>query len=157
MKNHVWRPFAVAIAAIAILLLARAKMVPADFGVHGKSFTYSFYRLGAISDWKAMKVHYKGRKYCQECHEEKYKAIMASPHKIIQCENCHGPAVDHPDNPETLPIDTSRGLCLRCHTGLPYNLSNRADLPAINPDTHNPGKDCVNCHNPHNPTLEDMK
>ncbi len=156
MKNHVWRPFAVAIAAIALLLLARSQMVPDDFGVHGKSFTYNYYRKSAVQDWRDIKVKYKGRKYCQECHEENYDSIMSSPHKVIQCENCHGPAIDHPDNPETLTIDKRRELCLRCHAALPYNLSNRADLPGIDPGTHNPEQNCVECHNPHNPNLEDM-
>ncbi len=156
MKNHAWRPFAVAIVAIALLLFARAKMVPADFGVHGKSFTYNFYRQSAIHDWQDFKVKYKGSKYCEECHEENYSSIMSSPHQIIQCENCHGPAIDHPDNPEALEINKNRSLCLRCHTGLPYPLSNRNDLPAIDPDLHNPGQECVECHNPHNPSLEDM-
>jgi len=157
MKNYAWRPFAVAIAAIALLLLARAQLVPADFGIHGKTFTYNFYRKSDINDWKAITVKYKGRNYCNQCHDEKFKEIMASPHKIIQCENCHGPALGHPDNPETLPIDKTRALCLRCHASLPYSLSNREDLPAIDPDTHNPGQNCVECHNPHNPSLEDMK
>ena len=156
MKNHAWRPFAVAIAAIALLLLARAQIVPADFGINGKSFTYNFYRKSDIKDWKAITVKYKGREYCNECHEEKFKEIMASLHKVIQCENCHGPALGHPDNPETLPIDKTRALCIRCHANLPYPLSNRADLPAIDPDTHNPDQNCVECHNPHNPNLEDM-
>jgi len=73
MKNHAWRPFAVAIAAIALLLLARAQIVPADFGINGKSFTYNFYRKSDIKDWKAITVKYKGREYCNECHEEKLR------------------------------------------------------------------------------------
>jgi hypothetical protein len=35
-------------------------------------------------------------------------------------------------------------------------LSNRGDIPGIDPETHNPGTNCVECHNPHNPSLEDM-
>jgi len=154
--NHVWRPFAVALAGIAVLLIARAFYVPSDFGVHGRNFTYGFHRLGNINDWKNFKVKYRGREYCKGCHADKVKTILASPHQPIQCENCHGPAIDHPKDKTDLSITGSRALCLRCHAGLPYPQSNRNDLPAVDPDTHNPGENCVECHNPHNPSLEDM-
>ena len=157
MKNHAIRPLLVAIAAIALLLTVRSVVVPKDFGINGRNFTYGFHRKGNIQDWKNFKVKYKGREYCNECHDENYETIMASPHQIIQCENCHGPAVDHPDNPESLTIDRSRALCLRCHAHLAYPLSNRSDIPGIEPDEHNPGQNCVECHNPHNPNLEDME
>jgi ribosomal protein L37AE/L43A len=156
MKNHVLRPLWLVLAGIAALLVVRYFMVPADFGVHGRNFTYGFHRLGSIDDWKNFKVKHRGKEYCQECHEEKVEEILASPHSIIQCENCHGAAVDHPDNPETLPIDTSRLLCLRCHAYLPYPQSNRADMPSVDPEEHNTDENCVECHNPHNPSLEDM-
>jgi len=156
MRNHAIRPLLVAIAAVALLLTVRSVVVPSDFGVNGRNFTYGFHRKGSIDDWKSFKVKYKGRQYCQECHDDKTEEIMASPHKIIQCENCHGPAVDHPDEPETLPIDRSRQLCLRCHAHLAYPQSNRNNMPAIEPDEHNPGESCSECHNPHNPNLEEM-
>ncbi|MBU0479950.1 MAG: cytochrome c3 family protein [Proteobacteria bacterium] len=156
MKNHVLRPLWVVIAAVGLLLLVRAYMVPDDFGVHGSGFTYGFHRLGNIDDWKAEKVQYKGKEYCAECHEENVAANNASKHNIIQCENCHGPAMDHPDNPEKLEIDRSRDLCLRCHALLPYPDSARGRLKGINPQDHNPDSPCAECHNPHKPALEDM-
>ena len=157
MKNHVLRPLWVTLAAVALLLVVRHFMVPKDFGIEkGGTFTYNFHRESNIDEWKNFKVKYRGREYCQECHEENVEAILASPHAPIQCENCHGPAIDHPDDPEALIINTSRSLCLRCHTYLPYPTSHRADLPGIDPDEHNPGEDCVDCHNPHNPDLENM-
>ena len=151
MKNHVLRPLWVAIGFVALILLVRHFMVPDDFGVHGRNFTYGFYRLGAVADWKAFPVKYRGQAGCVECHEENVVAHEQGPHRIIQCENCHGPALAHPDQPEVLAIDRNRELCLRCHAGLPYPTSQRADLPAIDPDEHNPGTPCVECHNPHNP------
>jgi len=156
MKNHAWRPLFVAIGAVALLLIVRANVVPSDFGVNGRNFTYGFHRKGNIDEWKQFKIKYQGKEYCRECHEEKVVENLSSPHRIIQCENCHGPAVDHPDDPETLPIETSRLLCLRCHAFLPYPQSNRADMPAVDPNEHNPGEPCINCHNPHHPNLEEM-
>ncbi len=156
MKNHVLRPLFVAIAAVALLLTARHYYVPDDFGVNGKNFTFGYYRADNVNDWKAFPVKYKGSQYCAECHEEETENIMASQHQIIQCENCHGPALSHPDDPEALPINRSRELCLRCHAKLPYPNTDRGELPGIDPAKHNPGAECSECHNPHNPSLEDM-
>jgi hypothetical protein len=112
---------------------------------------YGWHRESNEEDWKKIKVKYQGKEYCKDCHTEKYTKNMASKHKIIQCENCHGPAIDHPDDPPKLAIDKSRELCLRCHFPLPYPSSGRAKLKSIDPDKHNPGMECSTCHNPHNP------
>ncbi len=156
MKNHVLRPLMVAIAAIALLLTVRSFMVPDDFGVNGRNFTFGYHRASNIDEWKAFPVKYKGKEYCAECHEEQYESNMASKHQAISCENCHGPALNHPDDPETLTIDKSRDLCIRCHAALPYPNSNRGSLPGIDPMEHNPESECSECHNPHKPSLEDM-
>ncbi len=74
----------------------------------------------------------------------------------IQCENCHGPAIDHPENPETLSIEGTRLLCLRCHAYLPYPQSDRSVMPAVDPEEHNPEGLCHECHNPHHPNLEEL-
>lgn len=157
MRNHVLRPLFAAMALVALILTARQLMVPSDFGVHGKSFTYNYYRADSVTDWKNFPVSYKGRAYCEECHDENTASNASSKHAIIQCENCHGPAMDHPDDPETLTINRSRDLCLRCHASLPYPGSLRGEIVSIEPEDHNPGEECVQCHNPHNPNLEDME
>ena len=94
--------------------------------------------------------------YCKGCHEDKVTSLQSSPHTIIPCEDCHGPAMDHPDNPPKLTIDKSREMCLRCHAFLPYPTSGRAVINGIDPEKHNPGVECVSCHNPHNP-MEGLK
>jgi hypothetical protein len=156
MKNHVLRPLWVVLAAIALILVVRHFMVPDDFGVHGESFTYNFHRLSNIDEWNAFPLKYKDRAYCNECHEDKFQENQASAHGIVQCENCHGAALDHPDDPEALEIDRSRDLCLRCHTALAYPGSQRNDIPGIDPEMHNTDDKCSECHNPHNPDLEQM-
>lgn len=156
MKNHVLRPLWVVIAVIVIFLAARHFMVPDDFKVNGASFTYGFHRAGSIDDWKSVPMKYHGKVLCDECHPDKVEENGGSLHRMIECENCHGPALDHPDAPETLAIDRSRDLCLRCHAALPYPTSQRADIPGIDPLDHNNGSECCECHNPHNPSLEEM-
>jgi predicted CXXCH cytochrome family protein len=154
MKNHVLRPLWLVLAGIALLLVARHFMVPDDFGVNGQNFTYGFHRLGSVADWENFPAKYKNREYCNECHEENGAENSTSRHRQIQCENCHGPAYNHPDEPEKLVVDRGRELCLRCHELLPYPGSLRGELQGIVPERHNPDGLCVDCHNPHHPDQE---
>lgn len=114
---------------------------------------YGWHRRGNEDDWKAFKVKYKTAEYCKDCHTANYEALRQSPHAVIQCENCHGPALDHPSEPARLTIDRSREQCLRCHFPLPYPTSARADIRGVDPALHNPGIECALCHNPHRPNL----
>jgi hypothetical protein len=156
MKNHVLRPLWVVLALIGITLIARAIIVPADFGIHEKGYTYGWYRKGNEEDWKSVKIKYQTREYCKDCHAGHYKRVVSSRHAKVQCENCHSPAIDHPEKPEKLNIDRSRELCLRCHAYMPYRPVKYAELRTgtitlkmQDPDTHNPGMECVSCHSAH--------
>lgn len=153
MKSHIFRPLWVVFSLIALGLIARQFVVPSDFGVGERGFMYSFHRKGNEEEWKAFKVKYQSKEYCKECHPDKYENNMASKHRIIECENCHGPAIDHPENPEKLTIDKSRTLCLRCHSYLPYEESLRSKIKGFVPEEHNPDTECAMCHDPHKPDL----
>ncbi len=157
MKSHVFRPLVIIVGIVCIALIFRLFYVPKDFGIHGRGYMYGWYRKGNIEDWKNIKVKYQGTEYCKDCHSDKYESIMTTPHAIIPCEDCHGPAIEHPSEPPKLTVDKSRGLCLRCHSVLPYPTSGRANIRGVNPDTHNPDIECVMCHNPHKPSLEGLK
>lgn len=157
MKNHVLRPLIVFIGIIILILLVRMILVPKDFGVYERGYMYGWHRHGNEEDWKNIKVKYQGKEYCKDCHADKYDSINKTPHKIIQCENCHGPAIDHPSNPPKLSIDRSRAQCLRCHFPLPYTSSGRAKIRGIDPEKHNPDVECCMCHNPHMPNLEGLR
>jgi hypothetical protein len=155
MKHHVLRPLWLAIGIVAVVLIARHFMVPADFGVHGESFTYNYYRLSNVQEWKDFPVKYQGQARCARCHEENAAEHAASKHAMIECENCHGPGVGHPKQVKTLPIDGSRESCLRCHEYLPYPSSQRMALPAVVGEKHKPRRECRACHNPHHPDREE--
>jgi predicted CXXCH cytochrome family protein len=158
MKSHVWRPLYLAIALVILILVAREFFVPKDFGIWERGYMYGFHNKDNETWWKNFKVKYKfDNEYCKECHSDKYESIMKTPHAIIKCENCHGPALNHPTDPPKLTVDKRRELCLRCHYYLPYPTSGRANIMGIDPAKHNPGIECVMCHNPHNPTLEGLK
>ena len=157
MSNHVFRPLLVVIGLVVIVLVIRPFYVPKDFGVHERGYMYGWYRNSNIEDWKKVTVKYQGKEYCTTCHPDKTESIDRTPHAIIQCENCHGPALEHPSDPPKLAVDRSREQCLRCHAKLVYPSSGRAQIKGIDPDKHNPDVECVMCHNPHKPSLEGLK
>jgi Cytochrome c554 and c-prime len=157
MNSYIWRPLYVLIVLVVLVFIVRHFLVPGDFGIGEQGYMYGWHRNSNAEEWKAFKVKYRSEEYCKDCHSDKYSSIMQTPHAIIQCENCHGPAVDHPSDPPKLSIDRSREQCLRCHFPLPYPTSGRSNIRGIDPDKHNPGIECVMCHNPHKPTLEGMK
>jgi len=146
---HVLRPLYVVLTMVAIVLIARTLFVPDDFGIHERGYMYGWYRQANVEEWKAVKVKYQGKEICAACHSQIAQKNLSSPHRIIECENCHGPAVGHPLDPPKLTIDKTRGLCLRCHASLPYPTSQRSEIKGIDPDRHNTGLPCGLCHNPH--------
>ncbi|PLX97996.1 MAG: cytochrome C [Desulfuromonas sp.] len=156
MKNHVWRPLFVVIGLVAGILAFRAVYVPDDFSAQERGYTFGFHRLSNEQEWKDYPAKYKDSDYCHECHDDKVAELESAHHAAIPCENCHGAAIDHPDTPERLNIDRSRDLCIRCHSALFMPSSGRNDIPGIDPASHNSGEQCVDCHNPHNPSLEEM-
>ena len=158
MKSHVWRPLFVVIGIVILILIARQFLVPKDFGIHERGYMYGWYEKSNEEYWKTgIAVKYKSAEYCKDCHSDKYSMIMQTPHAIIQCENCHGPAMEHPSDPPKLAIDKSRAQCLRCHFPLPYPTSGRANIRGIDPEKHNPDVECSMCHNPHKPKIGGMK
>lgn len=157
MKSHVFRPLFVVIGLVVIILIARLFIVPDDFKVWERGYMYGWHRKANEEEWKAFKAKYKfNSEYCKTCHAEQYDKLIYSPHSIINCENCHGPALEHPSNPSRLHIDRSRQQCLRCHCRLAYPTSNRKNIKGIDPNAHNPDIECSMCHNPHNPDLRSL-
>ena len=150
----------VILGMIGIVPLARSIIAPSFEAVDG-DMRYQWHRVANEQEWKDVQVKYKGREYCGECHDDQYEKTAASRHARVQCENCHGAAFDHPDDPEMLEIDRSRHLCLRCHAKLPYRPRVYAGLeegpiPFMmqDPEEHNPDEDCVDCHDAHEASVE---
>lgn len=135
--------------------VARSVVVPSFKAVKG-DYTYQWHRVANEAEQKSLQVKYQGRDYCEACHPENYQKIKASKHAMVQCENCHGPAIEHPESPQKLVIDQRRESCLRCHSYLPYRPKQYAGLStgAIpmkmqDPEQHNPGIECTVCHDVH--------
>lgn len=156
LKKHVWRPLFVVLGLVLAILLVRMVYVPDDFGVQARGYTFGFHRLGNEQEWKKLPERFRDSNYCAECHQEKSDRLAGGQHAMIPCENCHGAAFDHPEQPPKLVLDRSRELCLRCHSRLYMPSSDRSTIPGIDPEQHNGGSPCVDCHNPHRPSLEEM-
>jgi predicted CXXCH cytochrome family protein len=151
MKWHVLYPLWVAIGVVGLIIVGGRILVPEDFGVHGRNFTYGYHRLSSLQDWKDVSVKHQGRDYCAGCHQDNIQSLQGSVHAPVQCENCHGPGANHPGVVPKLTIDTSRELCLRCHASLGYPNSNRGAMPSIVDRRHMRRRECSKCHDPHNP------
>lgn len=129
---------------LAGYLVVRAILVPPTFGDHGH------YRAAAVDQIKALPVSFAGTKACLDCHSDVYDLKQQSPHRGLSCESCHGAAAAHAEAPdETKPtVPSGRDLCILCHG---YLESRPSGFPQIISATHNPGKSCMTCHNPHSP------
>lgn len=152
----------VTVVSILGLLTIRKIFIP-SFTSANNDFRYQWHRVANEQEWKDYKIKHKGSEYCAGCHNEHFKNISKSLHSKIQCENCHGAAFDHPDNPTKLTIDKSRDLCLRCHFYLPYrptdypiDNSSTIKLKLIKPSEHAPDEkmQCIVCHDPHKTELK---
>ena len=92
--EHLVRLAGLFAAGLLFFVVARAELVPADFGKYGH------YRAGAIADVAARPMAYAGRARCTECHEDEVeRSARQRKHKVISCETCHGALLKHADDP----------------------------------------------------------
>lgn len=144
--EHLVRLAALFLAAILVFAVARAALVPDDFG------TLGFYRAGSLGDVGARTPSYAGRVRCVECHEDVTTTAAPSRHKNIGCENCHGALRKHADDPEVAPPKLDgRADCLRCHAA---NAGRPATFLNIDAAEHSGDDPCSSCHKPHDPRAE---
>ncbi len=133
------------IAAIAL----RQHFIPETFGELGH-FRSIAIEINADHDPK-----YAGQQTCGECHESQAELKASSYHRLLSCENCHGPSAIHVAEaeaegfPDTMPeLPRSKQVCLNCHS---YLRSRPTGFPQIIELMHNPAEPCIKCHDPHDP------
>lgn len=146
-----WRSFPEQIKRLSTVLVflifgflfARQALIPEDFG------TYGHYRSSAVEEIVQQDIKYAGHVICNDCHDDIAETKHNSYHKNVNCEVCHGPAYEHTENDEIIPVaPRERGFCPLCHE---YLSSRPTGFPQIKTATHNPMKPCISCHDPHNP------
>ena len=130
---------------ITLFLVVRKLLVPDSFGEYGH------YRGDALIDNTLPEIHYSGQQACFDCHQEIEDQKQTDVHKDIHCETCHGPGQKHVESADAADIvkPSSREFCGVCHD---KNAARRLDaVNQINLNEHNTGKECIECHNPHEP------
>jgi hypothetical protein len=144
MPQQVPRLLAVFLLAAIALIVARSILIPDTFGDVGH------YRAAAIDSVIAHEKKYAGHQECALCHASIAEERLASNHRGVRCEVCHGPAADHVAAPMNVKPDAprERGFCILCHE---YNPSRPTGFPQIEPVSHNPLAPCMSCHEPHAP------
>jgi hypothetical protein len=145
-RAHLVRVAALFGAALILFFVARAVLVPKDFGIYGH------YRAGALADARARPIAYAGQAACVECHGDVGDLRKTSSHAHVACESCHGPLATHASGDDaTRPgRPNGRTTCMRCHVASP---SKPAKFPQIVLKDHADDGPCIACHQPHAPKL----
>ncbi|HEX6851019.1 MAG TPA: multiheme c-type cytochrome [Candidatus Polarisedimenticolaceae bacterium] len=147
-KEHLFRLALLFVVGIVLFLVVRGLFVPEGFGEIGH------YRVGALEDNRDHPLTFAGRAVCADCHGDVVEAKSGGKHAGIGCEACHGPQAAHArsDDPSSAKPEKPDpvNLCLVCHRN---NVAKPAGFPRIDPNKHNAGASCHDCHAPHNPGL----
>jgi hypothetical protein len=130
---------------ITLFILVRNYLVPDTFGQYGH------YRGASLIDNAAPEIHYAGQQACLECHQDIEDLKKDDVHNGLHCETCHGPGQKHVLSGEAADIlkPTGREFCGNCHG---MNAAKQKSVVfQIDVNKHNVGKNCLECHNPHQP------
>ena len=130
---------------ISLFLVLRHFLVPDTFGKYGP------YRAAAMDDYLPLEINYSGQKACFECHQDIEDLKAQDVHSDIHCETCHGPGQKHVVSSLTADIlkPTGREFCGNCHV---INAAKKKDaIIQIDINKHNIDKNCIECHNAHQP------
>jgi hypothetical protein len=130
---------------ISLFLFVRRILVPDTFGEYGH------YRGASLTDNALPEIHYAGQKACFECHQDIEDLKAQDVHSAIHCETCHGPGQKHVISGEAGDIlkPSGREFCGSCHE---LNAAKQKTVVfQVDLSKHNIGKNCTECHNPHQP------
>jgi hypothetical protein len=130
---------------IALFLFLRSILIPDSFGKYGH------YRGDSLKDNASAEIHYSGHQACLACHQDIGEAKLTDVHSGINCEICHGPGLKHVQSGEAADIvkPGSREFCGNCHQK--HAAKRETAIVQIDMNDHNTGKNCTDCHNPHQP------
>lgn len=130
---------------ICLFQLVRHLLRPASFGEFGP------YRAAALTEQAEKEIHYSGQEACFPCHEDIQDMKAKDLHSDIHCETCHGPGQKHVVSSDTADILKPKGrvFCGSCHL---INAARTKDaVNQVDLKKHNIEKNCIECHNPHQP------
>lgn len=160
--RHLIRAGILALLVIIIFTVIRFITLPPSWGKYGH------YRANAVAEEMAETSVYQGHQTCKICHNQKkgaylgYEDWSSGKHALVNCETCHGAGNKHIEKSsqkkETIEIDSSKELCLKCHLQLADRPGSTETFPQpqIDLEKHmgKGGLSCLKCHNPHHPDLK---
>jgi hypothetical protein len=130
---------------ISLFLLLRHFLIPDTFGQYGH------YRGASLIDNAQPEIHFSGQQACFECHQDVEDKKLQDVHSEIHCETCHGPGQKHVLSSDKADIlkPSGREFCGQCHA---LNAAKqKSAVVQVDLNKHNIGKNCIECHNPHQP------
>ena len=145
MPLHLKRLLLTGVVFVSLFFLLKYALTPDSFGQYGH------YRGNSMAEIAALPVHYTGNSSCVSCHDTIITMKSESYHSDLSCEGCHGAAYKHIASPKTekLMKPDSREFCGKCHS---INLARpEKAIVQVNIKDHHPEKNCIKCHNPHQP------
>jgi hypothetical protein len=130
---------------VSLFLVLRHFLVPDTFGKYGH------YRAASLIDNAGRTMHYSGQDACFSCHQDIQDKKSQDVHSEIHCETCHGPGEKHVHSSSKTDIlkPGGREFCGRCHSLNAAKL--KSAVFQVDLTKHNTGKNCIECHNPHQP------
>ena len=142
--SHLVRMACIFVAGLGVFLVARATLVPDDFGKWGH------YRAGAVAANADKPLRHAGRAACADCHSDVVEVKAAGAHAKLGCEGCHGPLAAHAGDPDTVkPVKPAAAtLCPVCHQA---NVAKPEGFPQVDAKEHSGGEACDSCHQAHSP------
>ena len=141
IKRHV----VVVIVFVSLFILVRSFLVPPSFGKYGH------YRGDALKENEDRIPKYSGQDSCSDCHSKIVDQKASDVHAGLACETCHGPGDAHVHAARKVKFQKvgTRNFCAICHT---KNAARRKEvIPQLVIEKHYPEKNCIDCHNPHQP------
>jgi len=144
MPKHIFRLVSLILGLIVVAVIAKPFLTVDSF------YRFGHYRANAVPEIAAKAPVLQTARYCRDCHTERHALWSAGSHKSVTCEICHGAAQGHTDkNKLPIPKDSLK-LCTLCHEAMTGRPSTQ---PQIQLPKHNPGQQCIVCHNPHSPKI----
>ena len=138
------------VAGLAVALLVLGAAFSAFYGEYG------FHPEENARSWAALTPSYADSALCQRCHQPEYAPWVASRHRAVVCESCHGPLAAHaaetsPNAPagSVVLAKVPDAICVACHGKA---IGRPAAFPQVDVAQHYAGASCLWCHNPHDAT-----
>lgn len=143
--EHLIRLAALFAAGVALFLVVRWVLVPADYGQFGP------YRAGALVQNQLRPIAFAGQVSCVECHTDVAEARKTNAHARIGCESCHGPLARHAADPAVAGRRPDpRTTCAVCHVP---SAAKPPWFKTVNFAEHADAGPCTACHPAHAPRL----